>query len=254
MFRPGLRPFERHASMLAAGLLASAAVSAAPDPTGRWQGVADIPGAPMRVIVDIAGAGEQRWVGSVILPGRGVKGAPIADLRAGDAGLHLNLGSAFPGPPGPAVEARLGWRADGALAGEFRQGGHAAPLVLRRTGPPQVDLPTPGTPVSPSLEGTWTGRYELDGTPREVTLKLVNNAGGAATGELLIVGRRTATLSVDHVRQGSEFIELRASAADFRIEGRWSASEGSIRGQMLQGPFEAPLVLHKSGSAAGSKS
>ena len=87
-----------------------------------------------------------------------------------------------------------------------------------------------------------------------MTLKLVNHAGGAATGELLIVGRRTSMLTVDHVRQGSEFIELKASAADFRVEGRWSASEGSIRGQMLQGPFEAPLVLRKSGSATGGKS
>jgi hypothetical protein len=254
MFRQGLRHSERRAVMLATGLLASVAASAAPDPTGRWQGVADIPGAPMRLVVDIARGGEQRWVGSVILPGRGVKGAPIADVQANDAGLRLNLASAFPGPPGPTVEARLDWRADGALSGEFRQGGHAAPLLLRRTGPPQVDLPTPGTPVSPSLEGTWTGRYELDGFPRDVTLKLVNNAGGAATGELVIVGRRTSTLAVDHVRQGSEFIELKASAADFRIEGRWSANEGSIRGQMLQGPFEAPLVLRKSDSATGSKS
>lgn len=254
MFRQGLRDGERRVLMLATGLLASVAASAEPDPTGRWQGVADVPGAPMRVIVDIARDGERRWVGSVILPGRGVKGAPIPDLQSSDGGLRLNLASAFPGPPGPTVEARLDWRADGALAGEFRQGGHAAALVLQRTGPPQVDLPTPGTPVSPSLEGTWTGRYELDGYPREVTLKLVNNAGGTATGELVIVGRRTSTLTVDHVRQGSEFIVLRASAADFRIEGRWSASEGSIRGQMLQGPFEAPLVLRKTGSATGNKS
>src|SRR5450432_730661 len=43
MFRQGLRHSERRAVMLATGLLASVAASAAPDPTGRWQGVADIP-------------------------------------------------------------------------------------------------------------------------------------------------------------------------------------------------------------------
>ncbi len=239
--------------MLAAGLLASAVASAAPEPTGRWQGVADIPGAPMRLVVDITRDGARRWVGSVILPGRGVKGAPIEDLEVSDSGLRLGLAAAFPGTPELAVEARVSWRSDGSLAGELRQGGHAAPLVLRRTGDAQVDLPDPGTPVSAALAGTWVGRYELDGYPRDVTLKLANGANGIGSGELLVVGRRTTTLTVDRVVQGAEFIMLKASAADFRIEGRWSAADGTIRGQMLQGPFEAPLVLRRAGAAAESK-
>ena len=254
MTRQCLHRFEWRGRLFVAGLLASSAVTATPDPSGRWQGVAEIPGAPMPLIVDIAPDTARRWAGSVILPGRGVKGAPLQELQVGEGGLRMNLAAAFPGPPGPAVEARLDWRADGTLAGELRQGGHVAPLVMRRIGMAQVDLPVPGTPVSPALVGTWVGRYELDGNPRQVTLKLGNGADGIGTGELVIVGRRTTTLTVDNVRQGSAFIVLTASAADFHIEGRWSAADGSIRGQVMQGPFEAPLVLRKAGSAAGSKS
>ncbi len=207
----------------------------------------------MRLVVDIDRDTARRWIGSVIVPGHGVKGAPISAVQAGDAGLRLDLAAAFRGSTASAVEARLDWRADGTLAGELLQGGHSAPLVLQRVGAAQVDLPTPSTPVSTALEGTWVGRYELDGYPRDLTLKLANGADGRAAGEFVIVGRRAVTLAVDQVRQGSEFITLRASAGDFRVEGRWSASDGSIRGQMLQGPFTAPLVLRKTASATGSK-
>ena len=239
--------------MLAVGLLAAATASAAPEPTGRWQGVAEIPGAPMPLIVDIARGDAREWIGSVILPGRGVKGAPIDGLQVSESGLRMGLAAAFPGPPGPVVEARVSWRADGSLAGELRQGGHAAPLVLRRSGEAQVDVPERSTPLSAALAGTWVGRYELDGYPRDVTLKLANGADGIATGQLVVVGRRTTTLALDHVVQGAQFIALRASAADFRIEGRWSDADGTIRGQMQQGPFEAPLVLRRAGTAAEEK-
>jgi hypothetical protein len=240
-------------TVLAMFMLVAAEAAAAPEPIGRWQGVAEIPGAPMPLIVDIARDGARQWIGSVTLPGRGVKGAPIDGLEVSESGLRMGLVAAFPGAPGPVVEARVSWRADGSLAGELHQGGHAAPLVLRRSGEAQVDVPERSTPVSAALAGTWVGRYELDGYPRDVTLKLANGANGIATGKLVVVGRRTTTLVLDHVVQGAQFIALKASAADFRIEGRWSDADGTIRGQMQQGPFEAPLVLRRAGAAAEEK-
>jgi hypothetical protein len=253
MIRQHMSRAARPGTMLAMGLLAVAAAVAAPEPSGRWQGVAEIPSAPMPLIIDIARDGARRWIGSVILPGRGVKGAPINGLEVSESGLRLGLAAAFPGPPGPTAEVRVAWHADGTLAGELRQGGHAAPLVLRRSGEAQVDLPERSTPVSAALAGTWIGRYELGGYPRDVTLTLANGSDGMATGELVVVGRRTTTLAVDHVVQGAQFLTLRASAAEFRIEGRWSAADGTIRGQMQQGPFEAPLVLRRAGAPAENK-
>ena len=103
------------------------------------EGVAEIPGVPMRLVVDIDRDAARRWIGSVILSGHDVKGAPISGVQAGDTGLHLDLAAAFRGPPGSAVEARLDWRADGALAGELLQGGHRAPLALQRVGAAQLE-------------------------------------------------------------------------------------------------------------------
>lgn len=226
-------------------LFTAALVRAAPDPAGRWEGVAQIPGAPLRVVVDIAAGGRQGHVGSVILPGRGVKGAPLEGLTVDERGLRFGLGAAFGIPAEPAPAVQLVWRSDGTLAGELQQGGHAAALVLQRTGVAQVDLPLPRTAVSATLVGTWVGRYELGGYPRDVTLTLANGAQGLAAGELVIVGKRTSTLAIDHVVQGSEFVTLQASAAGLRIEGRWATADGTIQGQLVQGPFEAALVLRR---------
>ncbi|MBX3619824.1 MAG: hypothetical protein KF891_07550 [Rhizobacter sp.] len=225
----------------------SLAMAAVPDAAGRWDGVAQIPGTPQRVVIDLEHEPSpgNAWAGSVILPGRGVKGAPLQALTVDDTGVRASLAAAFAMPAEPVPGLRLAWQADGSLAGTLQQGGHTAALALRRTGPPQVDRPVPDTPLSPGLIGRWVGRYTLGGAPREVTLTLANGPGGTGRGELVIVGQRRSTLVVDHVVQGRESLTLQASAAGLRIEGRWATADGAIDAQLVQGPFAAPLVLRR---------
>ncbi|MBI3367177.1 MAG: hypothetical protein HY021_01605 [Burkholderiales bacterium] len=224
---------------------------AAPDAAGRWSGQARIPGAALPLIVDLAPEGTGgAWIGSVILPGRGVKGATLDALVVDERGVRFTLGAAFRLPAEPPPGVTLAWQADGTLAGELRMAGHSAPLALSRSGPPQVDRASAGTAVNDALQGTWTGRYELGGYPRDVTLTLANSAPpGAASGELTIVGKRTSKLPIDRVVQGSEFLTLDSTSTGVRIEGRWRTPDGSIQGFFLQGPFEAALVLHRAAKA-----
>lgn len=232
---------------LAAALLTTAA-AAAPDPSGRWEGTAEIPGAPLPLVVDLARTPAGALQGSVILPGRGVKGAPLQAVATSDAGLSFGLAAAFNIPTEPAPQARLRWQADGSLAGELLQAGWSAPLRLQRAGTPQVDLPVAPTALSPALLGRWVGRYELGGYPREVTLTLSNTPAGLGAGQLLVVGKRRSELAIDHVVQGREFLTLKASASSYRIEGRHAADR--IEGQVVQGPFEAPIVLRRAAAGA----
>lgn len=228
---------------LPAWLLAAAPLLAA-NPAGRWEGEATLPGAaPLPLVLDLAPDRAGTWAGSVTLPGRGVKGAPLDGLAVGaDGRVQAGLGAAFNGAPAearPLFAVRM--LPDGRLEGELRQGGHAGRLQLQRSGEAQVDLPPPSTPVPPALAGTWRGRYELGGYPREVTLTLAPPP--AAPGELLIVGKRRTQLAIDKVRAGDSFVTLEASAAGIRLEGRWDARRGRFEGQFIQGPFEAPLQL-----------
>ncbi|MEO5687184.1 MAG: hypothetical protein ABIR54_07465 [Burkholderiaceae bacterium] len=236
------------APLLAAGcILAARAAVAAPDAAGRWEGVADIPGHPLRLVVDLDHDHDTpaRWAGSVILPDRGVKGAPLDALAVSGCDVRFGLAAAFAGGGGAAPQVALACAADGTLAGSFALGAQSAHVTLRRTGAPQVDRPRPNSVISAALAGRWTGRYELGGYPREVTLTLANRAMDGAAGQLVIVGKRTTTLDVDQVTQGREFVTLFASAAGLRIEGRFGPDDGVIDGAIDQGPFEAPIVLRR---------
>jgi len=244
---PALAPWRRGAALfvlLAAGL-ACAGAPAATDPAGRWEGVADIPGQPLRLVLDLDHDAQGRWAGSAILPGRGVKGAAVDGLAVDGCDVRLGLAAAFPG--GDTLQPRLvlACQADGAFAGTFTLGGRSAAVSLHRSGPAQVDRPPAASAITPALAGTWTGRYDLGGYPRAVTLTLGNGPGGAGGGQLVIVGKRTTTLQVDQVVQGREFVTVRASSAGLSIEGRFAVQEGVIDGTVSQGPFEAALVLHR---------
>jgi len=250
---PALVPRRGRASkpaLVALGLAACAGAQAAPGAAGRWEGVADIPGRPLRLVVDLDRDAQGRWEGSAILPGRGVKGARLDALAVGDCDVRFALTAAFPGGDALKPQLALACQADGSLAGTLALGGRSTAVSLHRSGAAQVDRPAPSSVLSPALTGRWTGRYELGGVPREVALTLANR-DGLGGGQLVIVGKRTTTLAVDQVTQGREFVMLRASAADFRIEGRFSPDEGVIDGGIAQGPFEAAIVLHR--QAAGEK-
>ncbi len=222
---------------LCAGLT-MATSHANPALAGRWHAEVLLGGKPLRLVIDLAPAGTG-WVGSAILPGRGVKGAPLRELVV-DAQGQLNFKLSALGDA--SVGLRL--QADGALLGELHQGGHQAPLRMQRLGPAQVDLPLASTPISRELEGVWRGRYELGGYPRDVTLTLSQRDGVGHAG-LLIIGRARNLIPVDRVTQSEQFVQIVSNATGITIEGRWRAADNSLRGQFVQGPFEADFVLRK---------
>ncbi len=250
---PALVP-RRHgaqkSALLAMSLAACAGAHAAADAAGRWEGVADIPGHPLRLVVDLDRDAQGRWEGSAILPGRGIKGAPLAALAVGACDIRFALAASFAGGDAAQPQVTLACQADGSLAGTFALGGRSTSVALHRSGQPQVDRPAASGVLGAALAGRWTGRYELGGVPRDVTLTLANRDGRGG-GQLVIVGKRTTTLVVDEITQGREFVTLRASAADFRIEGRFSPTDGVIDGGIAQGPFEAAIVLRR--QAAGGE-
>jgi hypothetical protein len=235
----------------AACALGAAGAIAAPDAAGRWDGNVDLGGDPLHMVVDLDRDASGHWVGSAILPDRGVKGAPLDALVVSGCDVRFGMAAAFSNGGGARPEVALACQPDGSLAGSFALAGHSTPVTLRRVGAAQVDRPPANSVISAALAGRWTGRYELGGYARAVTLTLANRAGTGGAGQLVIVGKRTTTLDVDQVTQGREFVMLRASAADLRIEGRLAADAGVIDGTIRLGAFDVPLVLRR--QAAGQE-
>jgi hypothetical protein len=227
-------------------LLGAGLCQAAPNATGRWEGVAQIPGrGDLRLVVDLSDGGEKIWVGSIVVPGFGIKGAPLADLQVRGDEVTFAIKGALGNERSGRAELKGHLTADGKLAGDFRQGGNSAPFVLEKTGPPQVDLPPQNTAVSKEFEGEWKGDYEMLGYARHATLKFANRSTGGASVDFVIVGRKVNNVPVSLVSQEGDFLIIKSDEFGITFEGRFGKDAGEIKGTLSQGPLEASLLLRR---------
>jgi hypothetical protein len=232
--------------LFAAILFASAALcQAAESAAGRWEGAAQIPGHELKLIVDLSDGGGKGWVGSIIVQGFGIKGAPLADLQVRGADFGFAIKGALGNERAGRAELKAHLTADGHLAGDFLQGGNSAPFVLTKTGLPQVDLPPRNTAVSKELEGEWKGDYEMMGYARHATMKFANRGADGAALEFVIVGKKVNNVPVNLVTQDGDFVTIKSEEFGITFEGRFNKETGEIKGTVSQGPLEAPLLLRR---------
>lgn len=227
-------------------LFASVALCPAADKVaGRWEGIAQIPGRELKLIVDLSDQEGKGWIGSIIVPGFGVKGAPLVDLHGAGRDLAFALQGALGNPRAGRAELKAHLTANGHLAGDFVQGGNRAPFDLEKTGPPQVDLPPRNTAVSKELEGGWEGDYEMMGYTRHATMKFSNRGAEGAALEFVIVGKKVNNVPVSLITQDDDFLTIKSDEFGITFEGRFNKGTGEIKGTLGQGPLEAPLLLRR---------
>jgi len=225
----------------ASALLCRGAESAA----GRWEGPAQIPGRELKLVLDLSEEAGKGWIGSIIIPGLAVKGAPLIDRKASGPDLVFEIKGALGNEKAGPAEIQAHLTADNRLKGNFKQGGNTAPFVLEKTGPPQVELPPRNTAVSKELEGEWKGEYELMGYARHVTMKFTNRGPEGAGLEFIIVGKKTNNVPVSLVTQEGDFVTIKSDEFGMTYEGRFRKEAGEINGSLTQGPFEVPLLMRR---------
>jgi hypothetical protein len=225
---------QRAAFVFASALLVHAAEPA----TGRWDGAVHSPGRELALVVDLARNDQGQWIGSAVLPGLGVKGAPLSDISIKDSAMSFALKGVL-----GDVKLSGSFTADGAFTGTFEQGGNSAPFALHNSGPPQVDPPRQSTAVDKEMEGDWEGDMMVVDHNVHVRLSLANQAEGKATARLFLKGRREITMDIALVTQESDLLTLEAPEASLTYDGRLRG--GEINGTWQQGPLEFSLVLHR---------
>ena len=201
--------------------------------SGRWEGTARVPGDELPVIVDLAQE-NGAWVGSIIIPGLGLKGAPLTNIEV----QPVDVKFAVKGTLGIALNLHL--VSTGKLAGNFEQAGNHAPATLQKTGPPQVEYPPRNTSVAKEVEGEWKGDYEMLGYTRHVSIKFADHPDGA-TADFVIVGRKHNVLPVDLIRQEGDLVTVESHEIGFSFEGQ--LKDGKLTGAIRQSAMETPLVL-----------
>src|SRR4029079_5566628 len=200
--------------------------------SGRWEGTAQIPDNELSVVIDLAQE-NGAWVGSIIIPGLGIKGVSLNDIRVQPPDVNFAVKG------GPGIELKLRLDANNKLAGNLEQAGNRAPATLQKTGPPQVEYPPRNTPVAKELEGEWKGDYEMLGNTRHVSIKFANHADGAAA-DFVVVGRKHTVRRVELVTQESDLVRVNTHEMGFSFEGR--LRDGKLTGAIHQGEIETPLV------------
>ena len=203
--------------------------------SGRWEGTAQIPADELNLIVDLAQQ-NGAWVGSIIIPGLGLKGAPLTDIKVQSPDVNFAVKGAL------GIQLKLRLDANNKLAGNFEQAGNRAPATLKKTGPPQIEYPARSTPVAKELEGEWKGDYEMLGNTRHVSIKFANHPEGA-TADFVIVGRKHNVLPVDLITQEGDLVTVDSHEIGFTFEGR--LRDGNLAGAIRQGAIETPLVLER---------
>src|SRR5262245_23535014 len=201
--------------------------------SGRWEGTAQIPDDELNLIVDLSKE-NGAWVGSVIIPGLGLKGAPLTDVKAQPPDVNFAVKGAL------GIQLKLRVDTNNKLTGNFEQAGNRAPATLQKTGPPQVEYPPRSTPVAKELEGEWKGDYEMLGYTRHVSIKFANHPDGA-TADFVIVGRKHNVLPVDLVTQEGDLVTVDSHEVGFSFEGR--LRDEKLTGAIRQGAIETPMVL-----------
>jgi hypothetical protein len=204
--------------------------------SGRWEGTTHIPGDELTVVVDLAQE-NGAWVGSMIIPGLDVKGAPLTNIAVKPPDVSFAVKGAL------GIQLKLRLDGNSKMAGAFEQAGNRAPTMLQKTGPPQVEHPPRNTPVAKELEGEWKGDYEMFGYTRHVSIKFTNRGPSGAAAEFVIVGRRTNNLPVDLVTQEGDLVAVDSHEIGISFEGRFR--DGKLSGAIRQGAIETPLVLER---------
>src|SRR5438105_7551324 len=213
---------------------------------GRWEGTVQIPGRQLTLVVDLAAkssGGGGGWQGSITIPGLGLKGVPLNDIALKGNDIVFSMKGALADQRIGPAKFNARFVGDGKLAGDFVQAGNTASFALEKTGSPQVEIPPRSSAIAKGIEGEWKGGYEIFGYPRKVTIKLQNRGTEGATAEFVIVGKKENKLPVDLVRQEGEFLIIDSHETGLTFEGR--IGEGEIKGNVLQGPLEMPVVLKR---------
>ena len=192
-----------------------------------------IPDDELTLVVDFA-QDNGAWVGSIIIPGLGLKATPLTDIKVQSPDVNFTVKGAL------GIHMNLRLDANNKMAGNFEQAGNRASVTLTKMGPPQVEHPRRNTPVAKELEGEWKGDYEMLGYTRHVSIKFANHQDGA-TADFVIVGRRHNVLPVDLVTQEGDLVTVDSREMGFSFEGR--LRDGKLTGAIRQAAMETALVF-----------
>lgn len=218
---------------------AAAALSAAPDAEGHWEGKIQLPGRELGMSVELARNAQGAWIGSMSLLGSTAAAVPLEKLTVKDSAV--NFAAYLPDYAwfeGSLSEDR------GGLTGTASNASGGVPFQLARAGEAHVNVPPPNSELSKEFDGLWEGAVVEDAKTRRVRLKLTPGADGRAMALLTSVDQGNQEIPVTTVTIDGNQLRVEARAVSGVYRGTLGAS-GEIAGEWSQGPNHLPLNFHR---------
>ncbi|HXM46015.1 MAG TPA: hypothetical protein VN924_32575 [Bryobacteraceae bacterium] len=231
---------KRHFALIAGiFLLSAAAVLAATDPAGVWEGTLDTPNGAVGFVFNVHRDGGQ-WAAEIDIPMQGVSGLPLSSVKVDGAAIGFPL----PGPGNPRYDGKLS--EDGkSISGTFTQGGEPIPLDLKwKSEPRAVDKSSANTGDVQVLEGAWEGVLEAHGQSLHVRFNFTKNADGSITATFDSVDQGANGLPIASIARRGDTLKLDMKAIGCSYEGTLNKDASTMTGTFTQGD-SMPLNLQR---------
>jgi hypothetical protein len=233
------------ASLAGLLLLAPAAVLAAANPAGRWEGTLKTPAGELAFVLNLHRDGD-KWAAEMDVPTQGVSGLPLANVKVDGAAISFPM----PGAGGPHYDGKLS--EDGkSISGNFIVADHSIPLDLKwKSEPRAVEKPPANTGDVQVLEGVWEGVLDAHGQQLHVRFNFTKNADGSIAATFDSVDQNANGLPVASISRTGDTVKLDMKAFGCSYEGTLNKDASAMTGTFTQGD-SVPLTMQR--KPAGTK-
>ena len=221
-------------------LLAPAAVLAATNPAGVWEGTLKTPNGDIGFVFNLHRDGD-KWAAEMDVPIQGVSGLPLSNVKVDGAAISFPL----PGAGDPHYDGKLS--EDGkSISGNFSQGGASIPLELKwKSEPRAVEKVPANTGDVQVLEGVWEGVLDANGTQLHLRFNFTKNADGSITSTVDSVDQGANGLPVNSIARTGDTVKMDLKTVGGSYEGVLNKDASAMTGTWSQGGGRMPLTVQR---------
>ena len=222
-------------------LLAPAAVLAATDPAGVWEGALSTPNGDIGFVFNFHKDGD-KWAGELDVPTQGVSGLPLTDVKVENASISFPM----PGQGDPHFAGKLS--EDGkTISGTFTAGGMDMPLNLKWKSEPKPaeKAAAANTGEVQVLEGVWEGTLDANGTQLRLRFNFTKKADGSITATLDSLDQGVNGLPVNSIARTGDTVKMEVKTVGGSYEGSLNKDASAMTGTWSQGGGSLPLTMQR---------
>jgi len=223
-------------------LLVPAAVLAATNPAGVWEGTIKTPNGDIGFLINLHRDGDA-WAAEMDVPIQGVSGLPVTNVKVDGAAIAFTM----PGQGDPHYEGKLS--EDGkSVSGNLNAGGQQLPLDLKWKSEPKAveKVAVTNTGDVKVLEGVWEGALEVPGGQQlHLRFSFTKNADGSIAATFDSVDQGVNGLPVSSIVRTGDTVKLDLKTVSIAYEGTLNKDASAMTGNFSQGGGTLPLNLQR---------